>query len=51
MDEVYDASKVEYTGGKLFGCENGTPTKTLLGTMVKSVAGHYQNIVSLMPLT
>ena len=51
MDEVYVASKVEYTGGKFFGCENGIPTKTLLGTMLKSVAGRYQDIVSLTPLT
>ena len=51
MDEVYVASKVEYTCGKYFGCENGTPTKTLLGTMLKSVAGHYKDIVSLTPLT
>ena len=51
MDEVYVAGKVEYTGGKCFGCENGIPTKTLLGTMLKSVAGRYQDIVSLTPLT
>ena len=51
MDEVYVVSKVEYTGGKYFGCENGTLTKTLLGTMSKSVAGHYKDIVSLAPLT
>ena len=51
MEEVYVANKVEYTGGKFFGCENGTPTKTLLGTMLKSVAGRYQTIVSLTPLT
>ena len=51
MYEVYVASKVEYTGGKYFGCENGTLIKTLLGIMSKSVAGHYKDIVSLTPLT
>ena len=51
LDEVYAASNVEFVGGKFFGCENGGPTKTLLCTMIKSVAGRYHDVVTLTPLT
>ena len=51
LDEVYAASNVEFVGGKFFGCENGAPTKTLLCSMIKSVAGRYHDIVTLTPLT
>ena len=50
MDEVYVAKKVEFTGGTSFGCENNKSTKTLLGTMLKYLAGRYQNIISFTPL-
>ena len=41
MDEVYVAKKVEFTDGKCIDYENNKPTKTLLGTMLKSLAGRY----------
>lgn len=51
LDEVYAASNVEFVGGKFFGCENGSQTKTLLCTMIKSIAGRYHDVVTLTPLT
>ena len=39
LDEVYNARRVEYSGGKFYGYENQQVTKTILGFMIKSVAG------------
>ena len=45
---VYSHQDVQYINGKLFGVENGELTKTLLSVMIKSVAGKYHNIVSMV---
>ena len=41
LDEVYTTHRVEYSSGKFYGYENQTVTKTLLGFMIKSVAGRH----------
>jgi hypothetical protein len=51
IDEVYCAKRVEFSGGKIFGMENNSPTKTLLGFMMKGVAGSYRDMVALLPIT
>jgi len=48
-DEIHCAERVEYSGGKLFGHQEGTACKTLLCFMVKSIRGHYSDTVSLIP--
>jgi hypothetical protein len=50
IDEVYTCKRVEYSGGSFFGYENQTPTSTLLCFMIKSVAGRYQDMVSMTPV-
>ena len=50
MDEVFAHASVEFVGGKFIGCEDGVPTKTLLCTMLKSVACRYHDIVTLTPI-
>ena len=47
MDDIFADASVEFVGAKFFGCEEGAPTKTLLCTMLKSVAGRYHNIITL----
>ena len=51
IDEIYNAQRVEYCGGKLYGVdkESGCVNKTLLSFMIKSVAGQYCDVVSLVP--
>ena len=51
LDEVHCRMKVQYSNGKFYGLENGEATKTLLCTMVKSVAGKYRDVVSMTPIT
>jgi hypothetical protein len=51
IDEVYSAKRIEYSNGKFYGFENSVATKTLLCFMVKSVAGKYEDIVAMVPLT
>jgi hypothetical protein len=51
IDEVYCAKRIEFSGGKIYGMENNSPTKTLLGFMMKGVAGSYRDMVALLPLT
>ena len=51
MDEVFARASVEFVGGTFCGCEDGAPTKTLLCTMLKSVAGRYHDIITLTPIT
>ena len=49
LDEVFNQMKAQYSHGKFYGLENGVPTKTILCTMIKSVAGRYRDIVSMSP--
>ena len=51
LDEVYTANRVEYSGGKFYGYENKQVTKTLLGFMIKSVAGKFHDMVALVPIS
>ena len=56
IDEVYAHASIEFVGGgggggKFFGLENGTPTKTLLCTVLKSIAGCYHDLVPLTSIT
>jgi hypothetical protein len=51
LDEVYSAKRIEYSNGKFYGYENSEATKTLLCFMVKSVAGKYEDVVAMVPLT
>jgi hypothetical protein len=51
LDEVYSAKRIEYSNGKFYGFENSLVTKTLLCFMVKSVAGKYEDVVAMVPLT
>ena len=51
LDEVFSQVKAQYSNsvGKIYGLENGVPTKTILCTLVKSVAGKYRDIASMPP--
>ena len=51
LDEVYSSRRVEYSGGKFYGYENQQVTKTLLGVMIKSVAGKFHDMVALVPIS
>ena len=51
LDEVHCKAKVQYMNGKFYGLENGTLTKSLLCTMIKSVAGSYRDTVSMSPIS
>ena len=51
VDEIYSAQRVEYSNGRFFGQKNGEPTKTMLGLMIKSVAGKYSDMIALVPQT
>ena len=42
--------EVQYINGKFFGAENGELMKTLLCVMIKSVAGKYCDIISMVPI-
>ena len=48
MDEIYSAQRVEFVGGKFFGCEDGNVTKTVLALMIGSAGGKYQDVVALV---
>ena len=50
-DEVYSAKRVEYQNGKFYGLENFEVTTTLLCFMIKSVAGKYEDVVAMVPLS
>lgn len=50
MDEVFCAKRLEYSGGVVYGMEDGNVTKTLLTTMIYSIAGKYHDVVSLSPI-
>ena len=53
MDEVYVAQQCEFTrsDGRIYGMEEGEPTKTLLTVMFKSVAAGYEDVIAMVPLT
>ena len=48
--QVYTAQRIEYTGGQMFGMENGQPTRTLLSFMMSSVVGQYEDLVCFLPV-
>ena len=50
LDEVHSKASTQYLGGKFYGLKNGVVIKTLLCTMIKSVAGSYRDIVSMSPI-
>ena len=50
IDEIHTIQRVEYQGGKVFGLLDGHVTKTLLGIMLKSVAGKFKDMVALFPV-
>ena len=51
LDEVYTASRIEYTNGSFQGLtEDGMPSKTVLSFMVQSLHGKYKDIVCLIPV-
>ena len=47
IDEIYTAKRLEFQNGKLFGFDNGAPTKTLCGFMLTSISGKYKDMISL----
>ena len=49
LDEVFSQMTAQYSHGKFYGLENGVPTKTILCTMLKSIAGKYRDIISMSP--
>ena len=51
LDEVYCSKRVEYSGGTFYGYENASVTTTILGFMIKSVAGRYHDMVALVPIS
>ena len=50
MDEVYSHQDVQYVNGNFFGYENEELTKTMLCLMIKSIAGNYRDIISMVPI-
>ena len=53
IDEVYVAKRCEFTrnNGRIYGMQNGEPTKTLLTIMFKSVAADYNDVIAMVPTT
>jgi len=51
IDEIYVSKRIEYAGGDVVGLTpDGKVASTLLCFMIKSVAGHYKDIVALYPV-
>ena len=51
IDEIYTASRVECTGGKLIGVtDEGRLSKTVLAFMLQSICGKYKDVVKLVPV-
>ena len=51
IDEIYVSKRIEYAGGDVIGLTaDGTVASTLLCFMIKSVAGHYMDIVAVYPM-
>ena len=51
MDEVYTARAVELAGGRLCGERKDGVTSTIFCTLISSVAGNYEDIISMSPVT
>ena len=51
IDEVYVEKSMQYVNGKFYGNENGDLTKTLLCVMIKSVAGDYEDVITMSPIS
>jgi hypothetical protein len=51
FDEVYCSKRVEYQNGQIFGKEKEGATSTLLCFMIKSLAGNYRDVVTMIPLS
>ena len=53
IDEVYVSKRCEFTrsDGRIYGMEEGQPTKTLLTVMYSSVAADYQDVIAMIPST
>ena len=50
MDEVYTKQTVELAGGRLYGDSEKGITNTLFCTSISSVAGNYQDLVTMSPV-
>ena len=51
IDEIYTASRVEYSNGSFIGLtEEGVPAKTVLAFMVQSMRSNYKDVVCLVPV-
>lgn len=50
MDEVYTAQSVELAGGRVYGETAGMVTKTLFCSHINSVAGKYEDMISMLPV-
>ena len=51
MDEVYTAQCMELAGGRMYSQAAGNITKTLFCAHINSVAGKYEDMVSMMPVS
>lgn len=50
MDEVHTASAVELAGGRVYGDSKDGVTSTIFCTLISSVAGHYEDIITMSPV-
>ena len=50
MDEVHTARAVELAGGRLHGDSKNGVTNTIFCTLISSVAGNYEDIVTMSPV-
>ena len=51
IDEVHTLQRIEYQSGRLFGMKEDTASKTVLSVMLKSIAGNYEDVVALFPVS
>ncbi|KAF0287545.1 hypothetical protein FJT64_014052 [Amphibalanus amphitrite] len=50
MDEVHTARAVELAGGRLYGDSKDGVTNTIFCTLISSVAGRYEDIITMSPV-
>ena len=50
MDEVHTARAVELAGGRLYGDGKDGVTNTIFCTLISSVAGHYEDVITMSPV-